>query len=67
MPAAPLTGDSVTFLDLNGTFQTNNLTVDRNGNDIMNLAENMTAGINHAAFTLVYTGAINGWKLLEVA
>ena len=33
----------------------------------MNLAENMSATINHAAFTLVYTGAINGWKLLEVA
>ena len=55
------------FEHLNGTFQTNNLTVDRNGNDIMNLAENMSATINHAAFTLVYTGAINGWKLLEVA
>ena len=36
--------------------------VDRNGNDIMNLAENMSATINHAAFTLVYTGAINGWN-----
>ena len=62
-----LVGDAVTFVDLNGTFQTNNLTVDRNGNEIMNLAEDMTATINHAAFTLVYTGAINGWKLLEVA
>ena len=44
-----------------------NLTVDRNGNEIMNLAENMSATTNHAAFTLVYTGATNGWKLLEVA
>jgi len=67
LPGSPLTGDAVTFLDLNGTFQTNNLTVDRNGQEIMNLAENMSATTNHAAFTLVYTGAINGWKLLEVA
>ena len=67
LPGSPLTGDAVTFLDLNGTFQTNNLTVDRNGQEIMNLAENMIAETNHAAFTLVYTGAINGWKLLEVA
>ena len=67
LPASPLTGDAVTFLDLNGTFQTNKLTIDRNGQEIMNLAENMSATINHAAFTLVYTGAINGWKLLEVA
>ena len=67
LPNAPLTGDAVTFLDLNGTFATNKLTVDRNGNEIMNIAENMTAETNHAAFTLVYTGAANGWKLLEVA
>ena len=67
LPSAPLTGDAVTFLDLNGTFSTNKLTVDRNGNEIMNLAENMTAETDHAAFTLVYTGAANGWKLLEVA
>ena len=67
LPSAPLTGDAVTFLDLNGTFSINKLTVDRNGNEIMNLAENMTAETDHAAFTLVYTGAANGWKLLEVA
>ncbi len=67
LPASPLTGDAVTFLDLNGTFATNKLTVDRNSHDIMNLAEDMIAETDHAAFTLVYTGAINGWKLLEVA
>ena len=55
LPGSPLVGDAVTFVDLNGTFQTNNLTVDRNGQEIMNLAENMSATINHAAFTLVYT------------
>ena len=67
LPPSPLVGDSVTFLDMDGTFATNNLTVGRNGNEIMNLAEDMIAETNHAAFTLVYTGASNGWKLLEVA
>ena len=67
LPASPLVGDSVTMLDLAGTFATNNLTVDRNGNDIMNLAEDMTVETNHAGFTLVYTGVTNGWKLVEVA
>jgi hypothetical protein len=33
----------------------------------MNIAEDMEAETNHAAFTLVYTGSANGWKLLEVA
>ena len=36
-------------------------------NDIMNLQQDMIADINHAGFTLVYTGSTNGWKLVEVA
>ena len=67
LPASPLTGDTVTFLDVNGTFQSNPLTVGRNGNEIMNLTEDMTAEVNHAGFTLVWTGGTNGWKLVEVA
>ena len=67
LPASPLTGDSVTVLDLNGTFQTNPLTIGRNGNDIMNIAEDMIAEVNHAGFTLIFTGGANGWKLVEVA
>jgi hypothetical protein len=67
LPGSPLVGDSITFLDLSGSFQTYNLTIDRNGNDIMNLAEDMTVETNHAGFTLTYTGALNGWKIVEVA
>ena len=67
LPASPLVGDSLVFLDLNGSFQLRPLTVDRNGNDIMNLQQDMIADINHAGFTLVYTGSTNGWKLVEVA
>ena len=33
----------------------------------MNLAQDMTVNTNHAGFTLVWTGATNGWKLVEVA
>ena len=67
LPASPLVGDAVTFVDLEGTFAVNKLTIDRNSHDIMNIAEDMIAETNHAAFTLVYTGSANGWKLLEVA
>ena len=67
LPPTPLVGDSVVFLDIAGTFQTNNLTVGRNGNDIMNIAEDMNVTTNHAGFSLLYTGATNGWKLVEVA
>ncbi len=33
----------------------------------MNLAEDMNVTTNHAGFSLIYTGATNGWKLVEVA
>ncbi|BCU95231.1 MAG: hypothetical protein CM15mV8_0750 [Caudoviricetes sp.] len=58
LPPSPLTGDSVTFLDLN-EHSNKQFNVGRNGNEIMNLAEDMIAETNHAAFTLVYTGASN--------
>jgi hypothetical protein len=67
LPVSPLVGDSIVWLDVNGSFQANNLTIDRNGHDIMNLQQDMIADINHAGFTLVYTGVTNGWKLVEVA
>ena len=67
LPATPLLGDSIRFQDVSGTFATNNLTVNRNGKDIMNLAEDMTVDTNHAGFGMVFTGDTNGWKIIEVA
>ena len=67
LPASPLVGDTVRFLDLAGNFGTNNLTIDRNGNKIMNATANMTVAKNNASFGLVYTGSTYGWKLVEVA
>ena len=63
LPAAPLTGDQVSFIDLAGTFDTNNLTIARNGLNIMGQAADMTVDVEHAGIQLVYTGATNGWKL----
>jgi len=67
LPATPLVGDQIRFQDVNGTFATNNLTVARNGKDIMNLAEDMTVDTNHAGFGVLFTGDTNGWKIIEVA
>jgi hypothetical protein len=63
LPASPQTGDQVSLLDLAGTFDTNNLTVGRNGNNIMGAAEDLTIAVENAGIQLVYTGATNGWKL----
>ena len=66
LPASPSTGDSVRFKDLNGTFQTNNLTVNNNGSNINGITDVLTVAQEDAGFELVYTDATNGWKLLEV-
>jgi len=63
LPASPQTGDQVSLVDLSGTFDTNNLTVARNGNNIMGAAADMTVNVENAGIQLVYTGATNGWKL----
>ena len=67
LPATPLVGDSIRFLDLAGTFSTNNLTIDRNGKKIMNLAQDLTAAVTNAGFSLIFTGDSYGWKLMELA
>jgi hypothetical protein len=63
LPASPQTGDQVSLLDLSSTFDTNNLTIARNGNNIMGQAADMTVSTEDAGLQLVYTGATNGWKL----
>ena len=67
LPSAPLVGDQVRFLDLAGTFGTNNLTIGRNSLKIMGLTEDMVVSKNNASFGFVYTGSTYGWKLQEVS
>jgi hypothetical protein len=66
LPASPTAGDNVRFMDLAGTFATNNLTVARNGNKIYNQTQDLVINNNDAAFQLIYTGATYGWKLAEL-
>ena len=63
LPATPDVGDKVGWIDYDGTFATNNLTVARNGKNIMGLAENMTVSTNNANATLIYIDATKGWML----
>ena len=66
LPASPAMGDAVRILDLAGTFDSNNLVLGRNGNNIMGLAEDLTLSTENSAVGLVYTNATQGWKLIEV-
>ena len=63
LPASPQTGDQISVLDLSSTFDTNNCTLNRNGNKIMGLTENLVLNVEDEAIQLVYTGATYGWKL----
>ena len=63
LAAAPTAGDFVGFLDARNTFETNNLTVGRNGNPIGGVAENMTVALEGAAFILQYVDATTGWQI----
>ena len=65
LPSSPNLGDEVRIIDATNNAETNNITVARNGSNIMGLAENFTVNINEAAFGLVYFNASRGWVLTE--
>jgi len=63
LPPSPTIGDFVTFIDYSGTFDTNNLTIARNGKNIQGLAEDLTVNQERAGLTLVFTDNTQGWLL----
>jgi len=63
LPASPTLGDEISFADYAGTFDTNNLTVARNGKNIQGAAADLTVATERAAFTLVFTDNTQGWLL----
>jgi hypothetical protein len=63
LPAAPADGDQVQFTDCKSNFATANLTVARNGNNIMGLAQNMTVDTSNASATLRYWSTTTDWRL----
>ena len=63
LPASPTVEDTIQIIDVSGTAGSANITVDRNGQEIQNVAQNLTIDINNASPILVYTGATYGWVL----
>jgi hypothetical protein len=63
LPTSPTLGDFISFIDYAGTFDTNNLTVARNGHSIQGSATDLTVATERAGFTLVYVDATQGWLL----
>tara|TARA_B100000927_G_scaffold79210_1_gene63293 strand:- start:3392 stop:5089 length:1698 start_codon:yes stop_codon:yes gene_type:complete len=65
LPSTPQTGDEVRIIDGTGNASTNNITIDRNGNNIMGSGDNLVIDVDRAAIGLVYYNAGNGWLLIE--
>jgi hypothetical protein len=63
LPPTPTAGQRVAIVDIAGAASSNNIIVDRNGSEIMDLAENMTIDSDYAKVYLVYN-ATRGWLIL---
>jgi cell wall assembly regulator SMI1 len=66
LPASPSAGDEVSFIDQGYDFNTNALTIGRNGSNIANSAADLVVNTQGADFGLVYSGdATTGWTYTE--
>ena len=66
LPASPVKGDSVRIFDVAKTFDSNNLTIGRNGNPIMGDASDLTINTEGAAFELVFYDGTQGWRIITI-
>ena len=65
LPASPSAGAVVAVKDYANTFDTNAVTLGRNGSNIGGAATNATLSIEGLAITLVYVDATKGWLVTD--
>ena len=61
LPVSPSAGDQVQLVDYAGTFDTNALVIDPNGNDIQGGTDNLQLTGEREGVTLTYIDATQGW------
>ena len=66
LPTSPQVGDSIRIMDLAGTFDVYNASIDPGSEKINGVVDTLNVTTENAGFQLVYTGSTYGWKLLEV-
>ena len=59
--ASLLVNDTIQIIDATSNFGTNAVTIARNGSLIQGAADDLTADLNGAIVTLIYTGPTYGW------
>lgn len=63
LPATPSLGDEVQIFDASFSAATNNITVNRNGEEINNTADDALLDVDGVAAVFVYTGSSSGWRM----
>jgi len=61
LPASPTSGQLIGLLDYAGTFATNNVVVNPNGNNLNGATTSVKLDQNNEGITFVYSGATQGW------
>ena len=62
---SPTIGDTIRFLDVTGSFDTNDLTILYGSSKIQGASANLDVAVERAGFELVYYNATQGWLLTE--
>ena len=65
LPTSASQGDFISFVDYARTFDTNALTIGRNGHNIAGSAADLTVSVEGAGFTLVYVDSTQGWLIKD--
>ena len=63
--ASPMLGNTVRIVDMTSNFAINNCIIQRNGQKIMGLNENLVISSNNAGIGLVFSNSTNGWRIIE--
>lgn len=62
LPPSPALGDKVVIIDAAASFDTNNLTIGRNGENIMGAASDLVLSTENQTIELIYYNATFGWR-----
>ena len=65
LPATPSSGDIVSFSDYAGTWDTNNITIARNGSNINGEASDLVRNADRGFITLIYVDGTQGWVITD--
>jgi len=64
LPPGPAIGDVIEIIDIAGTAGTTNFTINRSGERIQGLAENLVFNVNGKRIKLLYSNVTYGWRII---